>query len=158
MRDHSDSGEDREGPRDGRGDDRSREDRGRGERGGPNEGRRTDTRFLQLELSQVLYGEAEDVARPAFRDLLLEAAKDRMRERFGAEIKALAELAVDELLSEVQASLEIEARIGDYNEERRPPRSRLRELLMGQRGRGAARDERADKRPRAAAARTRKKR
>jgi hypothetical protein len=33
----------------------------------------------------------EAVARPAFRDLLLEAAKERLRERFGEEITALAE-------------------------------------------------------------------
>src|SRR5436190_1711006 len=98
MDDHSDSG----GSRDGRDDDRDLERRPRRDgnerdRGGPG----SDTRFLQLEMSQVLYAEAEAVAKPALRDLLLEAAKDRLRQRFGDEIAALANLAVDELLNDM---------------------------------------------------------
>src|SRR5262245_2926929 len=121
---------DRGGDRGRRGDDRSRDDRQRGDGGGPDRGGPgTDTRFLQLEMSQVLYGEAEEVARPAFRELLREAAKERLRERFGQEIAALAQLAVDELLTDMQASFEIEDRIQRNNEERSPPRERLRELL-----------------------------
>ena len=148
MRDHSDSGEDRDGSRDGRGDDR-REDhpRSEGGRSGPG-GRGADTRFLQLELSQVMYAEAEAVARPAFRDLLLEAAKDRLRERFGEEITALAQVAVDELLSEVEASFEVEARIEEYNEARRPPMERVREVLAARRGRAKSRPAHAEKRGR----------
>ena len=42
-----------------------------------------DTRFLDLEISKVLYNEAEGVTREAFRELLKDAAKERLRERFG---------------------------------------------------------------------------
>ena len=75
------------------------------DRGGP------DTRFLQLEMSRVLYSEAEDVAKPALRELLLEAAKDHLRARFGDTIARLAQLAVDELLIDIEASLDIEGQI-----------------------------------------------
>jgi hypothetical protein len=99
-------------------------------------------------MSQVLYGEAEAVARPAFRELLLEAAKDRFRERFGKEITALARLAVDELLKDVEASFEIEARVQQFSEERRPPREGLSELFAARRGRSEAPRGRAEKRDR----------
>lgn len=105
-------------------DDRDREPRQRDDRDGQRrphdgpdadrgqrDGGGADTRFLQLEMSRVLYSEAEGVAKPAFRELLLEAAKARFRERFGAEITRLAELAVDELLTDIEASLEIEEKI-----------------------------------------------
>src|SRR5438874_8191791 len=160
MHDHSDSGGDRGGSRDGRGDDRSREHRPRSDGGGPDRpgGPGADTRFLQLELSEVMYAEAEAVARPAFRDLLLEAAKDRLRERFGEEITALAQLAVDELLKDVQASFEIEAQIQGYNEERRPPRERLREVFAARRARGESRPAQAEKRERRTSGRAKRKR
>ena len=155
MDDHS--GEDnRGGPRDGRGGERSRDHGPRnegGERGGGQ-----DTRFLQLELSQVLYSEAEAVARPAFRDLLLEAAKDRLRERFGKEITALAHLAVDDMLTGVEASFEIEARIQRHGDEQRQPNERLRELFAGWRARGDSRPAQGEQSPRRTAARTRRKR
>ena len=159
MHDHSDSGGDRGGSRDGRGDDRSRERQPRTDGGGPGPGGPgADSRFLQLELSQVMYSEAEAVARPAFRDLLLEAAKDRLRERFGEEITALAQLAVDELLNDAQASFEIEGRIQQYNEERRPPIERLRELFAARRARGEARPAQAEKRAPRTSPRARRKR
>ena len=159
MRDPSDSGGDRSGSRDGRGDDRSRERQPRSDGGGPGRGGPgADTRFLQLELSQVMYAEAEAVARPAFRDLLLEAAKDRLRERFGEEITALAQLAVDELLKDVQASFEIEAQIQGYNEERRPPRERLREVFAARRARDESRPAQAEKRERRTSGRAKRKR
>ena len=149
MNDRSDSEGNRDGSRD---DDRSREPRQRGDGRGP------DTRFLQLELSQVMYAEAEEVTRPAFRALLLEAAKDRLRERFGKEITALAHLAVDDLLDGAQASLEIEARIQQYGEERRQPNERLRELFMAIRSRIDARPAPAGKPARRAAARAKRRR
>ena len=159
MRDPSDSGGDRSGSRDGRGDDRSRERQPRSDGGGPGPGGPgADSRFLQLELSQVMYAEAEAVARPAFRDLLLEAAKDRLRERFGEEITALAQLAVDELLNGAQASFEIEARIQQRNEERRPPSEQLRDLFAAPRARGESRPAQAAKRERRTSPRARRKR
>lgn len=81
-------------------------------RGGPNGGRDgADTRFLQLEMSRVLYAEAEDVAKPALRALLLDAAKAHLQERFGRQITRLAQLAVDELLVDIEASLDVEDQI-----------------------------------------------
>jgi hypothetical protein len=156
MDDHSDGEGNRGGPRDGRGGDRSRDHRPRNEggEGGPG----SDTRFLQLEMSQVLYSEAEAVARPAFRDLLLEAAKDRLRERFGEEITALAHLAVDDLLKGVEASFEIEARIQRQSDERRDPNERLRELFAAWRARGQARPAQAEQSRRRTPARAKGKR
>jgi hypothetical protein len=92
--------------RDGRGDPNRGPDSDREQRGGD-----ADSRFLQLEMSRVLYAEAEGVARPAFRELLLDAAKARFRERFGEEITRLAQIAVDELLVDIEASLDIEEKI-----------------------------------------------
>jgi len=159
MHDQSDGRGDHGGPRDGRGDDRARERERPGDGGGPREGRPGgDTRFLQLEMSQVMYAEAEAVARPAFRELLREAAKDRLRERFGEEITALAQLAVDELLKDVQASFEIEAQIQGYNEERRLPRERLREVFAARRARGESRPAQAEKRERRTSGRAKRKR
>jgi hypothetical protein len=116
----------------------SHHEHGRDERGGEGHGGGPDTRFLQLEMSQVLYGEAEDVAKPAFRELLLEAAKARLRVRFGEQITALAELAVDELMKGMLSSLEIESRIQQHGEERSPMQERLHAILSG----GAAAPER----------------
>lgn len=91
------------------------------ERGGPNgdsdrdrehRGRDgSDTRFLQLEMSRVLYAEAQGVTKQAFRELLLDAAKARLRERLGETITRLAQLATDELVADIEASLDIEDQI-----------------------------------------------
>lgn len=121
MRDRRDHGQDCEDQRP-----EGRPGEGRESR---EEGGRGDSQFLQLEISQVLFSEAEKVARPAFRELLLEAAKEQLRARFGDRIEALAKLAVDELLKEVDSSLEIEARIQRHQEERAPVRDRLREIF-----------------------------
>lgn len=85
-------------------------DRPDGREGGP------DTRFLQLEMSQVLYAEAEGVTKQAFRELLVEAAKAQWRERFGDKITELAQLAVDELMKDMRSNLDIEARIQERNQ------------------------------------------
>ena len=146
MDDHND--DNRGGPRDDHGRDRSHGHRGPG----------PDTRFLQLEMSQVLYSEAEAVARPAFRDLLLEAAKDHLRERFGDEIKALARLAVDDLLSGMKASFEIEAQVQGQNDEQRQPSGQLQELFAAWRARQGARPAEAERPARRAAARTKRRR
>jgi hypothetical protein len=109
-------------------------------------------------MSQVLYSEATEVARPAFRALLLEAAKERLRERFGEEITGLAQLAVDELLSEVQASFEVEARIQQHQEDRRPSSEKLRAVFAGRRGGGEPRPAQDQERRGRAARRKRRRR
>lgn len=105
---------------------------GRDDRGGGDRGAGPDTRFLQLEMSRVLYGEAEGVTRTAFRELLTEAAKGRLRERFGDEIQGLAELAVDELLADVRASLQVEAGIQSRQRDAAAVRDRLRRIFGGE--------------------------
>ena len=88
-----------------------------------------DTRFLQLEMSQVLYTEAESVAKDALRALLLDAARARMQERFGDKIVGLAELAVDGLLADILASLNVEARTHHRQRERGRLKERLLDIL-----------------------------
>lgn len=102
--------------------DHNDDDHGR-ERGGP------DTDFLDLELAKVLYSEAEGVTREAYRELLKEAAKQRLLERWGDRITALANLAVDELIDDAEASLEIEARIAARNQGRRAVEDRVTQIL-----------------------------
>jgi hypothetical protein len=99
-----------------------------GERG-PGGRQGADTRFLQLEMSQVLLSEAEGVTKQALRELLLEAAKDRLRDRFGETITRLARLATDELLADIEASLDIEEQIQRRQESQGNPPNRLREAL-----------------------------
>jgi len=134
--DHHQGDRHREGDR-GRRDDRQR--REDCDQEGPH-GRGPDTRFLQLEMSELLYAEAESVTQEAFRDLLMEAAKSRLRERFGDQIVGLAQLAVDEVMGDVFASLDIEARIRQQNRERQGRRERLSGILRTGRDDGPSDD------------------
>jgi len=142
--DRSDRGHSRHDHHDGhrrRGDEHGH---GRGNRG-PDRGRERgpgpDTRFLQLEMSEVLYAEAESVTKQAFRELLLEDAKARFRERFGSQITGLAQLAVDELMQDVFTNLEIEARIRQRNRDQEGRRERLSDVLGAGRDDGAQGDD-----------------
>jgi len=134
MHDRRDGGHDRQ---------RSPHEHGREERhesgpdcdgpGGEQRGGGPDTRFLQLELSQVLYSEAESVAREAVRELLLEGVKARFRERFGDQIAALAQLAADELMTDILYNLDIENRIRERNEAGSRTRERVRDIFAPRR-------------------------
>ena len=68
-----------------------------------------NARFLDLEPTQMLKGEADQAARRALRALLEESAKARLRERWGDRIDGLARLAVDQYLNELDSSLGVEA-------------------------------------------------
>lgn len=68
-----------------------------------------NARFLDLEPTQMLKGEADKVVPAAFRSLLEEAAKARLKERWGDRIEGLARLAVDQFLNELDSSLGVEA-------------------------------------------------
>lgn len=85
--------------------------------------------FLDLEISQVLYGEAQGIVREAFRELLKEHAKRRIEARMGGQLEALAELAVDELLADVEANLAIERRIEERERQRAALAERLRAVF-----------------------------
>lgn len=114
----------------------SRRDEGRDERrrdAGP-----PGTDFLDLEISQVLYGEAAGVARDAFRELLKDAVKARLQERFGAKIDALAKLAADELVADVETNLSIEALINARKQSRRGREEALRRVFSEDKPEGDA--------------------
>jgi hypothetical protein len=99
-----------------------------------------DTGFLDLELSKVMYAEAEGVTREAFRELLKEAAKRRLLERWGDRIAELANLAVDELIDDAEANLEIEARIAARNHAKQAVEDRVGAIF----GRSSSADESGD--------------
>jgi hypothetical protein len=106
-------------------------------------------------MSRVLYAEAEEVAKPALRALLLEAAKDHLRARFGDTITRLARLAVDELVTDIEASLDVEDKI-QRRRESGGTDDRLREALARKRSESSAPS--ADrKQGRAAASRKRRR-
>ena len=65
-------------------------------------------RFLDLEPSLMLAGAAEKASRKALEELLVDAAKARLRERWGDRIDGLAAAAVDKYLSEMESSLDVE--------------------------------------------------
>ena len=101
-------------------------DRGGGERRGPPE-----SSFLHLEISRVMYAEAEQLAQEAGRELMKEAIKARLRERIGDRLEALARLAADELADDLLANLDIEARIDERRRTRQGLPGRLAEALHG---------------------------
>ena len=103
--------------------------------------------FLDLEISQVLYGEAQGIVREAFRELLKEHAKRRIEARMGGQLEALAELAVDELLADVEANLAIERRIEERERQRAALAERLRAVFADRDAPAPAPDEPADDTP-----------
>jgi hypothetical protein len=94
-------------------------------------GSRNDTGFLDLEISKVLFDEAEGITRKAFRALLEEAAKRQFQARFGDRIEALAKLAVDELLADVEANLQIEATLTARQRDKAGLDARVQAILAG---------------------------
>jgi hypothetical protein len=96
---------------------------------GPAERHEPDTRFLDLEASKVLFEAACGAARAALREALAERARAHLSERIGQRIDALAALAVDELLADLDANLEIESRIEERRRRAEDRAERLRLLL-----------------------------
>jgi hypothetical protein len=89
------------------------------------------TEFLDLEMSRVLFGEAEGLAREAARDLLRDALKERLRERLGPRLQAIANVAADALADDVEANLGIEDLIRAHGERRRSVEEKLRAAISG---------------------------
>ena len=87
------------------------------------------TDFLDLEISQVLYGEAAGVARDAFRELVKDAIKARLKERLGSRIEALAKIAADELADDVETNLAIEALVNGRKQARREREDAIRRVF-----------------------------
>lgn len=115
-------------PRDGEGREGGAHQRGPGGPGGDRRGP-PDTAFLNLEMSRVMYAEAEQLAREAGRDLMREAIKSRLRERLGDQIAALARVAADDLAADILANLDIEARIEGRRRARGDLGSRISDAL-----------------------------
>lgn len=85
---------------------------GGGQGGGPGGGG-PSAAFLDLEISQVLFGEAQQAARQVALELMREAMRERLGERLGEQLAALGKLAADELADDIEANLRIEAAIGE---------------------------------------------
>jgi hypothetical protein len=77
-----------------------------GDRGGP-----PGTDWLDLEVSKMLYGRAEAIAKKAIEELLAESIKARLRERLGPRLDAVARIAADQVAADIEANLAIEAQI-----------------------------------------------
>lgn len=97
-----------------------------GDQGGP-----PGTDFLDLELSQVLLGEANRMAQSVALDLMREALRERLRERLGDRLAAVGRIAADVLADDVEANLEIEARIVERKAGSADVEERLRAALAG---------------------------
>ena len=98
---------------------------------GDNCGGGPDTRFLDFELDKVMYDGAESLVREASRELLNEAIKKRLQEVWGERITALANLAVDEFVADVEANLQIQALIVARNEAHGGVEAKVRRILHG---------------------------
>lgn len=100
--------------------------------GEPDQRGAPDTGFLDLEISKVLFDEAEGITRKAFRELLEEAAKRHWQARYGERIDALAKLAVDQLIADIEANQQIEATIAERKRSRGDLDARVQAILAGQ--------------------------
>lgn len=89
------------------------------------------THFLDLELSQVLYSQAEGAAREAIQDILKSAARERLVERLGPRLERIAQVAADALVDEIQANLGIEGLIEEQKTRQRELPGRIRDAIAG---------------------------
>jgi hypothetical protein len=89
-------------------------------------------------MSQVLYGEAKSLAREAGRELIKESIKERLRERFGDKLAALARIAADELIDDLEANLAIESSIAARREARGATSQKIADALRPDQGRPSA--------------------
>lgn len=96
-----------------------------------NQGSAPGTEFLHLEIQEVLKTDAQKATGAAFSELLKEAAKAQLKERWGDKIEGLAAIAVDQLVSELEANLRIGEHIQGQNTQRQQTRSKLAELFSG---------------------------
>ncbi len=92
--------------------------------------------FLDLEISQMLLGMAQNIARDVALDLIREAARERLSERLGDRLAEVGRLAADEMADDVEANLEIEGSIGARRERASTLRQRLEEALRSPGGQG----------------------
>ncbi|PRQ05212.1 hypothetical protein [Enhygromyxa salina] len=91
-----------------------------------------DTGFLDFELHKVMFDEAESLVREAYRELIKDAAKRRLEQRWGERITALANLAVDEAMADADANLQIQALIEARNQARQSLDARVQGIVRGE--------------------------
>jgi hypothetical protein len=108
-------------------------------RGGGPEG----TEFLDLEITRVLYGEAEKLARESVRDILRGALQARLRERLGARLEALARVAADALADEVETNLRIEELVRAQAAKKKDVEERVRAAMASDEPSAGPREPRA---------------
>ena len=107
-------------------------DHDRDERDGP------DTQFLDLEISSVLYDEADRLCREAARELLRDAIRQRLDERLGDHLREIGRLAADALADDIETNLEIESLIADRRNARSSIGDRVREIMRSNAGKSTA--------------------
>jgi hypothetical protein len=101
------------------------------------------TEFLDLEISKVAYAEASSLTREAARAIIKSAIEARLRERLGARLEALGRIAADELADDVEANLDIEARVAARRDRRQATEDRVREAMKGAAAAGPVKSRRA---------------
>jgi hypothetical protein len=97
--------------------------------GGPDEPGPPDTQFLDLEISSVLFDEADQLCREAARELLRDAIRSRLDERLGDHLREIGRLAADALADDIETNLEIESLIIDRRAARSSIGDRVREIM-----------------------------
>lgn len=101
----------------------------RGDRDNRKEGDKTHLQFLDLELSKAMYGEATQIARAAFRELIRDKIKEKLEQRMSETIDSLADLAVDDLVSDIDANNEIERQIKDRADKKLAQEKKLKSIF-----------------------------
>lgn len=104
------------------------------------------TEFLDLEITKVLYAEADGLARDAARGLIREAIAQRLRERLGDQLAQIGRIAGDALADDIEANLAIEAVIANRQESRSSIADRVREVMAKRSGTTSAGKKKASKR------------
>lgn len=90
--------------------------------------------FLDLEITRMLYGQAEKIAMEAARDIVKEAITARLRERMGDELEAIAVVAADAIADDFEANRRIEEVLEARRDERRDLKQRIHEAVRESRG------------------------
>jgi hypothetical protein len=109
--------------------DEHRRDRGDHEHGGGEHRGPPETGWLDLELSKVIEGQAERIAREGVEELLKFHIKARLLERLGPRLEAIGRLVADQLVDDMEANLDIEARIAARRQARGNLDGRIAEAL-----------------------------
>lgn len=87
--------------------------------------------FLQLELSRMLAGQASELVKEAFGDLLREALREALHARLGDRIAGLADVIADDFAADIDANLAIEAALDGRRAAKAEVAERARQAFVG---------------------------